>query len=277
MYCAYNGVPGIHPGILDHDQVFYEMTAPTEPGIYNIMWMNTMGYTCDDAKNLYRGLPLLRKKVGTIKVVSSGKPAWEELSHSTIKDKQGNVVAEVKLMGQLPHPLVERLGDYYIEIERAETGIETWGQVYILYKDEVGYISPKYIMTHLFNESTGRWEVKYKYEEIDPRIRDALELMGILPTTSDLLMVLSYKELPQFITERVDRIFGVAEPPPTEVVSDWDKDYDMVRVSYEIPDKYKKIRICFKAEYSKLGNHPMLIWVSLREDSAEMRPIIPVE
>jgi uncharacterized Zn-finger protein len=68
MYCAYNGTPGIYPGIFDHDQVFYEMTAPTEPGTYNIMCMHVMGYTCDVAKNLYRGLPESRKKIGTIKV-----------------------------------------------------------------------------------------------------------------------------------------------------------------------------------------------------------------
>ncbi len=75
MYCAYNGIPGIHPGILDHDQVFYEMTAPTEPGTYDIMWLHTMGYTCDDAKNLYFGLPLLREKIGTIKV--TGDEVWK--------------------------------------------------------------------------------------------------------------------------------------------------------------------------------------------------------
>lgn len=75
MYCAYDGVPGIHPGIYDHDQVFYEMTAPTTPGIYNIMWTSTSGCTCAEAKNLYRTGPNFRKKIATIKVI--GDEDWK--------------------------------------------------------------------------------------------------------------------------------------------------------------------------------------------------------
>ena len=57
-------------GVFDYGETF-GMIAPTEPGIYHLMRVRTKGYTCQDARELYRDYPSTRKIIGTIEVIGS--------------------------------------------------------------------------------------------------------------------------------------------------------------------------------------------------------------
>jgi hypothetical protein len=49
--CAYQGIPGLYPGKLGQSQ--FVLTAPTDPGTYDIRFRMTQEYNCSDGQALY--------------------------------------------------------------------------------------------------------------------------------------------------------------------------------------------------------------------------------
>jgi hypothetical protein len=185
MYCAYNGVPGIYPGVSDHDQVFYEMTAPTEPGIYHIMWINALEYTCHNAKTAYREKPSARKKIGTIKVTGDGSKEWE-LIHYKFVDVPIDYLDTIILFYQ-------RGNDLRVQIDCVDP------QESIIDSGSISLSVNESIYIHYYTgNASSKSNHEETYEAIKPRItlahKTIMVLAGFIPGVGPTLAVIGYAD-----------------------------------------------------------------------------------
>ena len=185
MYCAYNGAPGIFPGISEHDQVFYEMTAPTEPGTYNIMWANTFEYTCHNAKNTYQNQPSIRKKIGTIKVIGDGSKEWE-LIHYKFVDVPLDYLDTTILFYQQGN-------DLRVQIDCIDP------QESIIDSGSISLSVNESIHIHYYTgNASSKSNHEETYEAIKPRItlahKTIMVLAGFIPGVGPALSVIGYAD-----------------------------------------------------------------------------------
>jgi hypothetical protein len=79
----------------------YEIIAPSELGIYHVMIIRIMGYSCEDAKKYYRENPSKREIIGTIEVIDE-----EEENEKWSILYQGNYTLKDFLGKKLPYTII---------------------------------------------------------------------------------------------------------------------------------------------------------------------------
>jgi hypothetical protein len=66
-YCAYNGIPGIYPGVTGSNT--NSITSPSIPGTYDLMFCGHRCYTCSEAFGEYINPEREKTKIGTITIL----------------------------------------------------------------------------------------------------------------------------------------------------------------------------------------------------------------
>jgi spore germination protein GerM len=100
--CAYNGVPGPHPGVFGTGG--FDIFAPASPGQYDLLYKRTLADNCELARNFYeQSSPSSKDTIGTI-VVAGAMPA-KALSETA--EVAGGPAGMEDVSGAAKEPLAE--------------------------------------------------------------------------------------------------------------------------------------------------------------------------
>lgn len=190
-------IPGL-TGVFDYSTIF-GMIAPTEPGIYHLMRTRTKGYTCHDARELYRENPSTRKIIGTIEVIDNGSGEWKCIYEKVTDIRPGPDFDEYYKIA-----FYQRENEIRIEINTPDFYEVHSGSVSISVEESIHvYYDTGNVSGVLFGETD--------YREIKPdplnvwKEKSFLVLAGLIPGVGFSINVVGYVEAVTDQENAVDR------------------------------------------------------------------------
>ena len=141
-------------------QKIYDILAPTEPGIYYVMYINEKGFSCSEVKELYLKYPQSRKTIGTIEVKGSDSDEWK-----LIDAYDFTIKSSIEQTREYSLEFYQRMNDLRVEIHTPGLPGVEGGSVSVSVNEDV-FVD--YNSGGSFKRVSEDKYTKIEHEQIDP-------------------------------------------------------------------------------------------------------------